>query len=258
VLAFAAAGGAILAMIPWGVDTGAYPIWTRWFVPSAVSEMWKALHTLSRTLILPLTVGLSILGVVNGWRNGRTPTAFALVWMWTPVVLLALLVRAPIMLLSIAASAWYPLFFHRYVFACVVPFCILVALGVLNFRHILWRMATIAALAALSIPIVSAGQEFQYNTETKFREAAALIVPWLKQGTVVNVELAYSALTLRYYVRNEPNVDPELITYDNPHAQALILTSQALLFVPETLAKTREYPILVARLPGLVVLKKSQ
>jgi mannosyltransferase len=208
-----------------------------WFEPFALFN--KA----TGSFAFPILAALAIWGAFRGWRRGaRDSIAFALLWMWA------------LPLLMVAASYTIaPVFVERYALSSFVPFFILVALGIFELPGDLVRAGALALTVAFSI-----GHIVSYDRkphDAQYREAIAAADSALKPGEVMTVVPSYAIQVLRYYlppdqldraVRYEPSASP---------AAVLIVGDQNL--APDAAQSYRkEYPQVVARLRGVIVLRR--
>ena len=228
-----------------------------WIGPGFLTEyVLGAFGAAIKSPVLAVTLALAIWGAVRGWQRYAEGIAFAFAWMFVPLFALAVWL-GPVMLLLATIYAWTPLFAHRWALACIVPFCILVALGILELRP------TVARMSALALVIVLAGVRiYSYDPNSgdpewgvQWRAATEAAMPELKAGKPVNVIPGYGMYAVRYYSRND-HVDPALLTQEDRRAQVLILADTAQTLLPPKVLPTLHllYPVQLARLRGVSVL----
>ncbi|HYB91554.1 MAG TPA: hypothetical protein VEC38_10955 [Candidatus Binataceae bacterium] len=171
-----------------------------------------------------LAIGLAAWGTIRGWRQARAAIWLALLWMWLPVVILSLSLRALGPLFLIILSFWFPNFLQRYVLTCIVPFCILIALGVWRIRPNAIRLGAVALLAGLALARIpsyyaSPGEGVR-EWGIQWREAAAFAASEAEAGRPISVHPDYCKYVVKYYARNStivppPSTDAHLIIVAN-------------------------------------------
>lgn len=250
-----AAGAIVAGLTPWRllVEKASY---FSWIGPGFLTEYVHGLFGAAvQSPVLVVTLALAIWGVVRGWNRYAESIGFALAWIFVPLLPLALFL-GPIMLLLMTVYAWTPLFAHRGALSCIVPFCIMVGLGITELRP------PAAKLAALILVVVLAGIRIHsYDPNSgdvewgvQWRAATEAALSELKAGRPVNVVPGYGMYAVRYYSRND-HVDPALLTQDNRGAQVLILADTAETLLPAAFgASHRHYPIQLAQVRGVSVL----
>jgi hypothetical protein len=258
--ALAVAGRVLVRFVRWYATRAVWAQgWFAWFRPGTI--YWLR-HFLSRAVlspIFPVTVGLGVWGTIRMWRRDPEAASLALLWMFVPVVLLAMLVRKSIALLTILAYAWTPIFVERYFVTCLVPFCIFIAFGIRELPNSA-RLAALALFAALALGKIRAYEptiDDPLQWGVQWREAAAIVEPELKEGRAVNAGFAAPAAAVRYYLRDDPAVNPALIQPSGANANILILPDMIAVIYPKMAAELRStYPHVVARLQGASVLRR--
>lgn len=250
-----AAGAIVAALTPWRllVEKASY---FSWIGPGFLTDYVRGFFGAAvQSPVLAVTLSLAIWGVVRSWNRYSEGIGFALAWMFVPLLPLALFL-GPIMLLLMTVYAWTPLFAHRGALSCIVPFCILVGLGITELRP------TAVRIAALALVVLLAGVRIHsYNPSSgdvewgvQWRAATEAALPELKAGRPVNVLPGYGMYAVRYYSRKD-HVDPALLTQDNRGAQVLILADTAETLLPAAYASShRHYPIPIAQVRGVSVL----
>lgn len=204
-----------------------------WERPTSLYAVYGILPAAVRSLLFPLTAALAGWGAVVCWQRTREVAAFLLLWLSMPVMLLAVQMWHPVMLLTVFAGAWFPILFERYVIASLLPFCILIALGIWELRANWARFAAVALVAALALLRIRAyDPATDVQLGTQWAEAAKFVAPYLIRGVPVSVELRYSGTVLGYYLRKYPGVRPELVGY--PGAPLIVISEQAKLFCAES------------------------
>jgi hypothetical protein len=210
----------------------------------------------------PLMTALAAWGVVHGWRRWRDAIVFALLWMWTP----------PIVLLFVS-YAIRPAFVERYLISCFVPFFILIAIGIVELPAQSARVGAILLAVALALGHVVAWDRKPHDVQ--WREAAQVAVTSItattsgtsegsgdsktsstltSSGATLAVAPGYAINVLRYYLPAAPALElahPADTTARDP-APVIIIGDQGV--APQTAAALdREYPRLLAHLRGVVV-----
>jgi hypothetical protein len=249
------AGVIVAYMTPWHlwVEKASY---FGWIGPGFLTAyVLGAFGGAIKSPVLALTLALAIWGAARGWQRYAEGIAFAFAWMSVPLFALAVWL-GPVMLLLATFYAWTPLFAHRWALACIVPFCILVALGILELRP------AVAQMAALALVIVLAGVRIHsYDPNSgdpewgvQWSAATEAAMPELRAGRLVNVIPGYGMYAVRYYSRDD-HVDPALLIQEDRRAQVVILADTAEYLLPDAFtALHRRYPVQLARLRGVSVL----
>ena len=250
-----AAGAIVVALIPWHqlVEKASF---FSWIGPGFLTEyvlgfFWPAVQT----PVLAVTLLLAVWGVIRGLRKYPEAVGFALAWLIVPLLPLALWL-GPIILLTVTVYSWTPIFAHRWALTCIVPLCILIAVGI---REI---PGTVARIAILVLVVVLAGFRIHsYDPNSgdmewgvQWRAATEAALPELKAGQPVEVVPGYGMYVIRYYSRND-HVDPALLSPDNRGAQVLVLGDSAQSLLPgELRGLRRRYFLKRARARGVTVL----
>lgn len=249
------AGAVIVALIPWRqlVEKASF---FGWIGPGFLTQyvlgfFWPAVLI----PVLTVTLLLAIWGAIRGVGKCPEATGFALAWLIVPVLPLALWL-GPVMLLSVTVYSWTPVFAHRWALTCIVPLCILIAIGIREMP------GPVARMAILGIVVVLAGFRIHsYDPNSgdmewgvQWRAATEAALPELKAGQPVQVIPGYGIYVIRYYSRND-HVDPALLSPDNRAAQVLVLADSAESLLPgELRSLRRRYFLQRARSRGVTVL----
>ena len=189
----------------------------------------------------PVMAAIAAWGVVRGWRRWHAGIIFALLWMWTP----------PLVLMFVS-YAIRPAFVERYLLSCFVPFFVLVAIGVVELRVQSARIGAIALAVALAIGHVVAWDRKPHDAQ--WREAVRVAITGLSSGGTLAVAPGYAANVVRYYLVENPAArlaHPADARGRDP-AGVVIIGDQGV--APATTAALdREYPRVLANLRGVVV-----
>jgi hypothetical protein len=257
------AAGAILALlIPWRARPPSYNSFFDWFRPMTVANLRWVFRPAVLSLLFPLTLGLAAWGTYRGGMRARDAITLMRMWLWLPVLFLALWLKEPAALLLVVGYAWTPIFVHRYVLTCLVPLSALMGIGIWELRWNSARIAVLGLLVALALGRARVYRPSQDDLQwgTQWREAAAVVAPELRKGSPVNVELSTSVGVMRYYLRGEPGIDAALLSGDDPRATLVVVSDQARSIMGDaelTEAATRDgHAKLVARLNRVYVLKR--
>jgi 4-amino-4-deoxy-L-arabinose transferase-like glycosyltransferase len=251
-IAIAAGIALVLILVPDMVRSGEHAVDTGVLDWIKRPPIWAPLSLFNKatgTFAFPVMAALAAWGAFRGWRRVREAVLFALLWMWTPPLLL--------LLVSYAVA---PVFVERYVVSSFVPFFILVAIGV-------WELITPPSVSELRtdavrfgalvvVIVLSLGHVYGYGRkphDTQWREAAELAVSAAKPGDPIAVAPGYAVNVLRYYLRNGPDADAALPALGDYHAAPVVTVGDQ--GVPSAAASEldREYPHLLAHLRGVVV-----
>jgi mannosyltransferase len=213
-----------------------------WRKSPAWYEPFALFNKATGSFAFPILAALAIWGMIRRWDSARDSIAFALLWMWAP----------PLLMVAVS-YAIAPMFVERYALSSFVPFFILAALGIFELPGDLVRVGALALAVAFSL-----GHIVSYDRkphDAQYREAIAAADSVLKPGEVMTVTPSYAIEVLRYYlppdqldraVRYEPSASP---------AAVLIVGDQNL--APDAAQTYRkEYPQVVARLRGVIVLRR--
>jgi hypothetical protein len=252
-----AAGAAILAPIAptiiagaaHAADTGAID----WIKRPPLWAPFSLFNKATGSIAYPLMVALAAWGVVRGWHRWRDAIIFALLWMWTPPIVL--------MLVSYAIR---PAFVERYLISCFVPFFILIAIGIIELRTYSVRIGAIALAVALAL-----GHVFAWNRkphDSQWGEAVPRAVTSIASRNSINAEMpvatdatiavapGYAVSVVRYYLRTSPAAQPAhpVNPSGSDPAPVVVIGDQGV--APGTAAALdREYPRVLAHLRGVVV-----
>jgi uncharacterized membrane protein len=214
-----------------------------WRKPPALYAPLTLFNKATGSFAFPILAALAIWGVVRGWcRGARQAIAFAMLWMWTPPVIM------------VAASyATAPVFVERYALSCFVPFFILVALGIFEVPGDRARIGALVLAVAFS-----AGHIVSYDRkphDAQYREAIAAASSALKPGEVMTVVPSYAIEVLRYYLP-AGEID-RAVRHDSPPSAAAVLIVGDQNLTPDAARSYRkQYPQVVARLRGVTVLRR--
>jgi len=189
----------------------------------------------------PVVAALAAWGSVRGWHRWRLAIVFALLWMWTPPLLL--------MLISYAIR---PVFVERYLVSCFIPFFILVAIGIVELPAVAARFGAIALVAALAIGHVVAWDRKPHDVQ--WCEAVRAAITGAGNGRTLAVAPGYASNVVRYYSdRNStvPLAHPADASGRDP-ATVVIIGDQGVASATAAVL-VREYPHVLAQLRGVVV-----
>lgn len=193
------------------------------------------------TFAFPVLAALAVWGCMNGWSRWRRAIVFALLWMWTPPLLL--------MLISYAIR---PAFVERYLVSCFVPFFILVAIGIVALPGEVARLGAIAIVAALAIGHLLAWDRKPHDVQ--WREAARAAVTGAGNGATLAIAPGYAINVVRYYGEGNsaaPLTHPADVS-GRDSASVVIIGDQGVAAATST-TLVREYPRVLAQLRGVVV-----
>ena len=209
-----------------------------WFAPLAFFN--KA----TGSFAYPVLALLAVWGIYRGWGRGqRRPVAFALLWMW-----------APLIMLMIVSYALTPIFVERYAMSSFVPFFILIALGICEVPRRRLQAAALIIAVALAL-----GHVWAYGRkphDTQYVEAIAAARASLKPGETMTAVPGYAIEVLRYYMPADEQ--SRAVNFDSPSgssASVIIVADQNLTHDVEVGIR-HNYPIAVAQVRGAVVLRK--
>lgn len=210
----------------------------QWIGRPALWEPISLFNKAAGSFTFPLLAVLAAYGAIRGWRTARDAVAFALVWMWAPVVLM-----------MIASYAVAPVLVERYVLSCFVPLFFLAAIGVCELRTGVARGAVIAAVVALSL-----GHVWSYASkphDIQWREATAIALKSLAPGATISARPAYAVEVVRYYL--PPSERERAQRKGNP---AVVLLEDRSGSARQHSGLRRDFPVTIARLRGVMVLKQ--
>ncbi|HYR80088.1 MAG TPA: hypothetical protein VEO55_08775, partial [Candidatus Dormibacteraeota bacterium] len=158
-----------------------------WRKPPSISAPIALFNKASGSFAFPVLAALAFWGAVRGWRRAHDATAFALLWMWLPPVMMV-----------VASYAIAPVFVERYALSCFVPFFILIAIGIFAMPNESMRFGALAIALALSI-----GHIVSYTRkphDAQYREAVAAADGALRPGEVATVLPQYAIDVVQYYL----------------------------------------------------------
>ncbi len=220
------------------VESGGYnwlpqpPIWA----PAAF------LNKATGSFAFPAMAALAAWGIWRGWTRAKDSLIFALLWMWTPPILL------------VAGSyLWRPMFIERYAIYSFPAFFILIAIGI-------WELDSNLARAAATVVIVilAFGHAHSYSLKTHdvdWHEAARVAQASLRPDDTAAVAPPYAVEVVRYYVY--PPLRGNAVGYDpaTAHSTVVILAEHGV--NPAVAARVRrDYPRVLRRARGVVVLSR--
>ena len=140
-----------------GVEQGKWA----WIAPPRLLDPLQTFESASGAFVFALLAALALWAVLSNWRSRRDQIAFALIWMWLPV------------LVQLALSYLFrPIDEPRYVLSSFIGFYILAALGIAALGGA-WARRGAATLLALAMLV----HVYQYDSKPRdrqFREAVAL------------------------------------------------------------------------------------
>jgi hypothetical protein len=193
------------------------------------------------TFAFPMMAALALWGCITGWRCWRLAIVFALLWMWTPPLML--------MLLSYAIR---PVFVERYLVSCFVPFFILVAIGIVQLPGEVVRLGAIALVATLAVGHVLAWDRKPHDVQ--WREARRAATTSAGLGGALAVAPGYAINVVRYYDEGNPPVPlpHPADASGRDYATVVIIGDQGVASATSA-ALAREYPRVLAQLRGVVV-----
>ena len=251
-----AAGAAILAPIAPTIIAGAAHAADigaiEWIKRPPLWAPFALFNKATGSIAYPLMAALAAWSVVRGWHRWRDAIVFALLWMWTPPIVL--------MIVSIAIR---PAFVERYLISCFVPFFILIAIGIVELRAYSVRIGAIALTVALAIGHVVAWDRKPHDSQ--WREAVRVAVTSIASRNSVSESSAssdatiavaprYAASVVRYYLRANPAAHPAHPV--NPSASdpaPVVIIGDQGVAPAMAAALDREYPRVLANLRGVVV-----
>ena len=208
----------------------------QWIGRPALWEPISLFNKAAGSFAFPLLAILAVYGVFRGWRIARDAVAFALVWMWAPVIMM-----------MIASYAVAPVLVERYVLSCFVPLFFLAAIGVCELRAETARGVALAAIVALSL-----GHIWNYARkphDIQWREATAIALKNLAPGATLSARPAYAVEVVRYYLplserdRAQRAGNPVVMLLEDRTGGAT-----------QHPALHRDFPLTIARLRGVAVL----
>ncbi len=212
-----------------------------WIKRPALWAPFALFNKATGSFAFPVLAALAAWGSVRGWRRWRLAIVFALLWMWTPPLLL--------MLISYAIR---PAFVERYLVSCFVPFFILVALGIVELPGVAARFGAIALVTALSIGHVIAWNRKPHDVQ--WREAVRAAITGAGDGVALAVAPGYASNVVRYYSDRNSAVSPAhpADASGRDPATVVIIGDQGVASATAA-GLVREYPRVLAKLRGIVV-----
>jgi hypothetical protein len=193
------------------------------------------------TFAFPVMAALAMWGCISGWRRRRLAIAFALLWMWTPPLLLLLI-----------SYAIRPAFVERYLVSCFVPLFILIAVGIVELPGRAAQLGAIAVVAALAIGHVLAWDRKPHDVQ--WREAVHAAITGAGSGGALAVAPGYASNVVRYYCAADSMLlaAHPVDASGRDSAPVVIIGEQGV--APAIAAElVREYPRVLAKLRGVVV-----
>jgi mannosyltransferase len=194
------------------------------------------------SVAFPVSFALAAWGVWRGWRRARSATAFTLLLMW-----------APPLLLVIGSFVWRPMFMERYAIYSFPAFFILIAIGI-------WQLDSNIARAAATVAIVilALGHIHSYSLKTHdadWREAARVAQASLSPDETMAVAPAFAVEVVRYYVA--PPLRGYAVGYDRANATSTVaILAEQGVNAPTKARVRQEYPRVLMRARGVVVLSR--
>jgi hypothetical protein len=207
-------------------------------------EPWAAFALFNKgtgSFAFPAMALLAAWGILRGWRRCGDAIVFALLWMWTPPLLL--------MLISYALR---PAFVERYLVSSFVPFFLLIAIGIVELPKLSTRCGAVALVVALAIGHVAAWNRKPHDVQ--WREAARVAATNAVNGSTLGVAPGYAINVVRYYIGANSAVSIAHPVDSSGHdpASVAIIGEQGV--APATASVlAREYPRVLANLRGVVV-----
>jgi hypothetical protein len=207
-------------------------------------EPWAAFALFNKgtgSFAFPAMALLAAWGILRGWRRCGDAIVFALLWMWTPPLLL--------MLISYALR---PAFVERYLVSSFVPFFLLIAIGIVELPKLSTRCGAVALVVALAIGHVAAWNRKPHDVQ--WREAARVAATNAVNGSTLGVAPGYAINVVRYYIGANSAVSIAHPVDSSGHdpASVAIIGEQGV--APATASVlVREYPRVLANLRGVVV-----
>jgi mannosyltransferase len=133
-------------------------------------------------------------GVKRAWRLAPQALSFLLLWMFVP----------PLAMLLIS-YAMLPIFVDRYALSSVVPFLILVAVGIHELvpGWVRWLALTVVT-SACGVALLPIFSDQQSQWMVKWSEAAAITARNLKPTEYAVVESDWMVNVVKYYLRTNP------------------------------------------------------
>lgn len=139
-----------------------------------------------------LGLGLMALAVWPHQRSAthsKTDLYWVLLWFWVPVLLIILV------------ALYSPIYQDKQLLIVIPPLVVLLATGLLRFRHWIWRGILIAAILALTIvPLL---QQYANPNRRSWDELAAYLNDHAQPGDLLYINAAAGGLALDYYLAIE-------------------------------------------------------
>jgi hypothetical protein len=207
-------------------------------------EPWAAFASFNKgtgSFAFPAMALLAAWGILHGWRRCGDAILFALLWMWTPPILL--------MLISYALR---PAFVERYLVSSFVPFFLLIAIGIVELPKLSIRCGAVALVVALAMGHVAAWNRKPHDVE--WREAARVAATNAVNGSTLAVAPGYAINVVRYYIgaNSAASIAHPIDSSGRDPASVAIIGDQGV--TPATASVlAREYPRVLANLRGVVV-----
>ncbi|MGC1679625.1 MAG: glycosyltransferase family 39 protein [Candidatus Binataceae bacterium] len=240
-IALAIAGAAFAPLMLAEVRNGGAAVdrgMLQWIGRPALWEPISLFNKAAGSFTFPVLAVLAVYGAVRGWRIARDAVAFALVWMWAPVIMM-----------MIASYAVAPVLVERYVLSCFVPLFFLAAIGVCELRAGTARGVALAAIVALSL-----GHIWSYARkphDIQWREATAIALKNLAPGATLSARPAYAVEVVRYYL---PLTERERAQRGG--SPAVLLLEDRSGGATQHPGSRRDFPVTIAQVRGVVVLKQ--
>jgi uncharacterized membrane protein len=212
-----------------------------WIKPPAPWAPFALFNKATGSFAFPVMAALAAWGVVRGWRRWRDAIIFALLWMWTPAIVL-----------MIVSYAIRPAFVERYLLSCFVPFFILMAIGIAELRPRAAQIGAIALAVMLAIGHLIAWARKPHDAQWRGGERVAIV--YMTSGRTLAVAPGYAVNVVRYYLRLSTARQLAHAAEANGRdpADVVIIGDQGV--APATAAALdREYPRTLAKLRGVVV-----
>ena len=207
-------------------------------------EPWAPLTLFNKatgSFAFPVMTALAAWAVVRGWRRWCDGISFALLWMWTPTLLLLFV-----------SYAIRPAFVERYLLPCFVPFFILIAIGILELPARTARISAVVLIAALAIGHVIAWNRKPHDVQ--WSEAVRIAAASPESRGTLAVAPGFAVSVVRYYLADRSLAKvahPAAANGDDPAGVALVADQGV---APASVAALEtEYPRVLAHLRGVVV-----
>jgi len=190
----------------------------------------------SGSVAFPAVLGLTLWGIIRGWRSHRDAIVFLLLWMLVP----------PIIVL-VASYLIRPVFVERYLLASFVPLIMLVAFGIWSTRGLLLQSALLTLIMVLAL-----GHVYSYRQrahDVQWREAVRAAVETGGHG--IAVAPPYAAAVVRYYL--DEAGDHRSVAPARVQTLGVAIVADSGVSANEAARLAASYPHLVARLRGVIV-----